>query len=327
MPNNKPTIPNNDNPIIPYCKQLAAMPALGTRRAFTLIEVLVSLMVVVIIISAVYASWFAACRTELRCRDSIISNTHFQGVVNLIARQIRCSYAPESYINTNATSVNTNNISDSNLNANINDVSTNAKVNINANNTDTVTTGTDIDTIADNNNNAFVAYNWFYGNSADDTGFVLRFVTTAPAFSDKNTIPGLYIVTYKYDYNNHSLLYNQTNLYKANYHNTQPLTSNKSPLISVLPSLSQYKSLLRNVMSFKLAFYDGHKWQQQWHYNQRGKLPKAVKLDITFLTTLPKDNNNYIRRNNNHSNYNITNSNHISFIAALTCMSQTAIGE
>lgn len=62
------------------------------KNAFTLIELMITLVIIVIILSAVYGSFFAAARTTESCRRSITAVRESRALIEKISRQLRSTY-------------------------------------------------------------------------------------------------------------------------------------------------------------------------------------------------------------------------------------------
>jgi len=68
--------------------------SLRNRSGFTLIEILVALSIMVIVVGAAYGTFSAATKSVSRCRARKALEEDGQGLLRMMAREIRCSYFP-----------------------------------------------------------------------------------------------------------------------------------------------------------------------------------------------------------------------------------------
>lgn len=143
------------------------------RLGFTLLELLVAVAMVAIILSMVYGSYFATSRSAEACEANIAMSQDTRKVLEQMARQIRCSYAPAS-----------------------------------ANATDAVSSSTHTSTLFSDRDRPLSEQSqlmpkdvtcYFHGNQDDPRGEILHLVTTNPISWDRDSANGLFDVTYKFD--------------------------------------------------------------------------------------------------------------------------------
>ena len=70
------------------------MRSLRIRNGFTLIEILVALSIMVIVLGAAYGTFSAATKSVSRCRARKFLEEEGQGLLRMMAREIRGSYFP-----------------------------------------------------------------------------------------------------------------------------------------------------------------------------------------------------------------------------------------
>jgi len=109
--------------------------------------------------------------------------------------------------------------------------------------------------------------NYFDGNQDEPSGEILHLVTTTGDFGKQDTPNGLSEVTYKFD-------------------KTQGvLFSNHRRFIGTSEDAAEKRSwrpITRNIEHIELTFFDGQQWLQRWNFKDSGKLPCAVKINITY---------------------------------------------
>lgn len=133
------------------------------KSGFTLVEILVAVVIITAILSMVFGSYFAASRSTERYKTRIAFYQQARKALGMMARQIRCSYAPEfpNMTEENPLTVRT--------------ISVSRKT----------TPESEI--------------NYFNSNPGAPGGEILHFVTTNGFFSRHNPADGLFEVTYKFD--------------------------------------------------------------------------------------------------------------------------------
>lgn len=158
---------------------LAALPSRirdsrsAARRGFTLLELLVAVAMITIILSMVYGSYFATSRSAEACEARINLSQDARKVLEQIARQIRCSYAPAS-----------------------------------AHGTDAVSSSTQPSTLSRSGDGLLSGKSefmpkdticYFHGSQDGSSGEFLHLVTTHPVSWQGDSKSGLFDVTYKFD--------------------------------------------------------------------------------------------------------------------------------
>ena len=107
---------------------------------------------------------------------------------------------------------------------------------------------------------------YFYGKS-DSIGEVMYFITTNSFFVlPADASEGLFDVAYKFDRNEGVLYVSQ-----RKFVGSTKKTARK-----------EWVPIAENVKSFDVEFFDGQRWFDRWAYNDKQKLPSAVKIDIAF---------------------------------------------
>ena len=106
-----------------------------------------------------------------------------------------------------------------------------------------------------------------YFNYEDVPGSgVLRLVTTHRLFCEDGYADGLFDVAYKYDKNIGTLYLSQRRFVGTSENNIED---------------RNWRPILENVEAVGLSFFDGQRWLPQWDFEQKKKLPFAVKISIT----------------------------------------------
>ncbi len=188
----------NNKPAQLGCKALHAKHA--SRSGFTLIELLVAASLILCIFSMVYGSYFATAKSTRAYKSKMAVSQKARQVIANMARQIRCSYAPE--------------------------VQNPAK-----NNNSQEKTPSDADSFFRNSKKTKLNIsNYFSGNHDELNGEILRLVTTA-AYDNQHQAGGVFEATYKFDRQKGVLFYSQkkfvnTSKNIAENKNWQPLITN-----------------------------------------------------------------------------------------------------
>ena len=108
----------------------------------------------------------------------------------------------------------------------------------------------------------------FFSSYTDKPGEeILHLVTTNKFDMPQNSPAGLFDVTYKFD-KSEGLLY----LSQKRFVGTTKNSAEKKI----------WQPIAENIQSLELAFFDGHKWLDNWSFKNRKRLPNAVKIDITL---------------------------------------------
>jgi type II secretion system protein J len=107
---------------------------------------------------------------------------------------------------------------------------------------------------------------FFDGDQDNPRGEILYLITTCGFWENRNPTDGLFEAAYKFDKNNDTLFLSQRRF------------------ISLSQSAVQKKNwqpVAGNINRLELAFFDGRQWLKNWNFNDKKRLPFAVKLDIT----------------------------------------------
>lgn len=105
---------------------------------------------------------------------------------------------------------------------------------------------------------------YFSGDQDAPGGKILRMVTTNARLEGKRPSEGLFEVTYRFDKSAGTLSLNQR---------TYPAIAQKS-------EQDDWQEIADNVESFELAFFDGENWLDSWEFEDKKKLPNAVRIEI-----------------------------------------------
>ncbi len=143
------------------------------RLGFTLVELLVAAALVAIILSMVYGSYFATSRSAEVCEANIALSQDTRKVLEQMARQIRCSFAPAS-----------------------------------GNAADGAWSPAHASTLSPDRDKSLSEQRqlmpedttcYFHGDQDGLSGEILHLVTTHPIFWERDSANGLFDVTYKFD--------------------------------------------------------------------------------------------------------------------------------
>jgi len=197
------------------------------NRGFTLIEILLAMVMVTVIFAMVYGTHSTISRTVKAYTSRRESVLPVKKVIQQIARQIRCSYAPS-----------TDNASASTVPV-------------------TETNRTDTENKA--------AY--FSGYGKDRTAGILRLVTTSGISTGQHTNAGMFEVAYKFDKATGVLFYDQKRFVPAPV--SRGIKENWWPVA-------------KDIEQITLQFFDGRTWLKSWDWNEQGKPPEAVSIEITL---------------------------------------------
>jgi type II secretory pathway pseudopilin PulG len=107
---------------------------------------------------------------------------------------------------------------------------------------------------------------YFNGNSGETGGEILHLVTTSDISEGQTTKNGLFEVVYKFDQNSNTLYFSYERLLGI----PQNVVEKRN-----------WQPLAENIASIELAFSDGQQWLQNWDFKEKGKVPLAVKINIT----------------------------------------------
>lgn len=196
----------------------------SSKSAFTLVEILVAMALIVTIVSMVYGSYFATSRSTDAAGAAVTSAEQARRILNQIAQQIRCCYVNR------AACTPSDNIS--------------------------------VVGAAQRGPTCF-----FNGRGANSSGEVLHLVTTKAASVGQDSPAGLFEVVYKFDKSNGVLLLSQ--------HRFVPTVD--SPV-----RRRTFRAVAENIDAIDLAFFDGQNWTDNWRLEEKGELPRAVRIQVIF---------------------------------------------
>lgn len=145
----------------------------NNNAAFTVIEILVALTIIMAIVSMVYGSYAATTRSIDACNTQLACSERAHLVLRLMARQIRCAYVPPSEPN----------------------IVGSASPGPNAAKAQTAVEALTHDARARMRRSPVV----FRGNSRDPRGDILSFITTSGLGVGPNAPRGLSHISYQYD--------------------------------------------------------------------------------------------------------------------------------
>jgi len=112
------------------------------------------------------------------------------------------------------------------------------------------------------------AINYYFNSNPDDpSGEVLNLVTTNGISGWQDPTEGLFEVTYKFDKGRGLLSLSQQRFIGASKNVVKKRI---------------WRPIARNINSIKLEFFDGHRWLKNWSFENKKKLPCAVKINITY---------------------------------------------
>jgi type II secretion system protein J len=112
-----------------------------------------------------------------------------------------------------------------------------------------------------------VSISFFDGDQDNPSGEILHLITTSGFWENRDSTDGPFEAVYKFDKNKDTLFLSQRRF------------------ISLSESAVQKKNwqpVASNISRLELAFFDGWQWLKSWNFNDKKRLPSAVKLDITF---------------------------------------------
>ncbi|MFA5239270.1 MAG: type II secretion system protein GspJ [Phycisphaerae bacterium] len=110
------------------------------------------------------------------------------------------------------------------------------------------------------------AVSYFNSDQDNPDGEILHLITTGGFWTNKDSIDGPFEVAYKFDENKGVLFLSQRRFIGLPENDMQK---------------RNWRPVITNISSIELAFFDGRQWQKIWNFNDRKRLPSAVKLDIT----------------------------------------------
>jgi prepilin-type N-terminal cleavage/methylation domain-containing protein len=108
---------------------------------------------------------------------------------------------------------------------------------------------------------------YFNGNLDHPTGEILHLVTKKAFYGGQEPISGLFEVTYKFDKSTGTLFFSQERF----------VGTSKNVV-----ERGSWRPIIGSVKYVELEFFDGRQWLHSWDFREKGKLPSAVKMNITF---------------------------------------------
>jgi len=109
--------------------------------------------------------------------------------------------------------------------------------------------------------------NYFCGNVDGSTGEILRMVTVGAVAAQCQPPNGLVEAAYKFDKNADVLYYNEKKFIGTSENGIEKIN---------------WQPVAKNIRNVELTFFDGQQWQPKWDYREQGKLPCAVRINITL---------------------------------------------
>jgi len=212
-----------------------------SKEAFTLVEILVAMAVVVSIVSMVYGSYVATAQSAASYETRMRKTQLNQRVLENLARQVRGCCLPLSAtatgrsIDSPATATTSHEL----LGASRKAATKTQRLNA-----------------------------YFSGNSAASNGLILQIITTNAFASNQDAMDSLFEVAYKFDRINGRLLSSR-----------QGFTVNSQSKRK--PKEKTWQLIAENVERVDLAFFDGKQWLGQWTFASKRTLPYAVRIEIT----------------------------------------------
>jgi len=108
---------------------------------------------------------------------------------------------------------------------------------------------------------------YFNGNLDHPSGEILHLVTTKGFYGGQGPVSGLFEVTYKFDKSTGVLFVSQERF----------VGTSKN-----VGERRSWRPVIGSVKGVELEFFDGLQWLHNWDFREKGKLPSAVKINITF---------------------------------------------
>ncbi len=108
------------------------------------------------------------------------------------------------------------------------------------------------------------SFSYFNGNSVAPRGEILHLVTTNRLLGEKQPADGLFEVTYKFDKRASLLLLSQ-----GEFTGTAQKSGERD-----------WQTVAEGIKSLELTFFDGKKWLHSWDFQDKKKLPCAVRIEI-----------------------------------------------
>jgi prepilin-type N-terminal cleavage/methylation domain-containing protein len=104
-------------------------------------------------------------------------------------------------------------------------------------------------------------------NQDNPDGEILQLVTTSGFLGNQVQAGGLFEAAYKFNKNKNILFLSQRKF---------------TGTLETIAQKRNWQQIAGNISQFELKFFDGQQWLKSWSFNDRKKLPSAVKFDVTF---------------------------------------------
>ena len=220
------------------------------QSAFTLIEILVALAIMVIVVGCTYGLYFAATRSAARYRARTEVERDARALLRMMSREIRCSYLP---VPNETPAVQSSPAVTSGL---VNPLSP-APAQAN-------TPGTTMTSRKDR-----PVYDYLAGPAGRDGSF-LQTLTSGGIGDPDRPSSGLYNVAYRLDAGRKMIWRRQVDM-------LEPPDSKAQE--------SSWLCVARGVESVKCSFFDGKVWVESWKTDLTVGLPYAVKIEVALADT------------------------------------------
>jgi prepilin-type N-terminal cleavage/methylation domain-containing protein len=218
--------------------------------AFTLIEILVALAIMVIVVGCAYGIYFAATRSASRYRARAEVERDARALLRMMSREIRCSYFPQP---TETSAVQSSPAVTSGLLPPPGPAPTRAN-----------TPGATMTTRQDR-----PVYDYLGGPDGRHGSFLQTLTTGGIADPDQPS-SGLYNIAYRLDARKRMIWRRQVDMLEPPDSKTQE---------------SSWLCVARGVESVKCSFFDGKAWADSWKTDLTTGLPYAVKIEIALADT------------------------------------------
>ena len=235
-----------------------------TSGAFTLIEILVALAIMVIVVGCTYGLYMAATKSATRYRARTEVERDARALLRMMAREVRCSYLPTAAAapTVQPSPAGTSGAPASFLNATATPPSPGASgpppPRANMPGTTTII------------RKDRPVYDLLAGPGGRDGSF-LQTLTTGGIGDPDQPSSGLYNVGYRLDADQKMIFRRQVDLLEAPDSKVQE---------------TSWVCVARGVQSVKCSFFDGKDWQDSWKTDLTTTgLPYAVKIEIELMDT------------------------------------------
>jgi type II secretory pathway pseudopilin PulG len=221
--------------------------------AFTLVEILVALAIMMIVVGCTYGLYMAATKSAARYRAKTEVERDARTLLRMMGREIRCSYFPSP---NEAPTVGASSAGTSGLPSSPGLAQTPANA-----------PGATVTTITPRKDRP--VYDYLAGPEGRDGSF-LQTLTTGGMADPDHPSSGLYNVAYRLDAGRKMIWRRQVDL-------LEPPDSKAQK--------SSWLCVARGVGSVKCSFFDGKAWTDSWKTDLSTGLPYAVKIEIEWTDT------------------------------------------